>query len=188
MGQKIKDELRKKYLATRRSLSEQEVESKSEKIIQQLISTEPFKKAATVHSYLPIKKNREVNTLNFVEHCFENDKTVVIPKVEGDQQMSHHVLNSFEDLKTNKWGVAEPTRPNPVSITQIDLVIVPMVCGDRNRNRIGYGKGFYDRFLSQTDAFKIGLLYNCTLIDQKIPVEDFDQKPDWLITETEIIR
>ncbi len=188
MCQKAKDELRKKYLSIRSSLSEQEVETKSEKIIRQLLSSEPFKEAAIVHSYLPIKKNREVNTLDVVEHCFENDKIVVIPKVEADQQISHHVLNSFEELKTNNWGVAEPIRPKPVSVAEIDLVVVPMVCGDRNRSRIGYGKGFYDRFLSQTDAFKIGLLYNCTLTDEKIPVEDFDQKPDWLITEKEIIR
>lgn len=188
MGQKAKDELRKKYLSIRGSLSEQEVESKSEKIVQQLVSSDPFKKAETVHSYLPITKNREVNTLEFVEHCIAHGKTVVIPKVGADQQMSHHVLNSFEELKTNSWGVAEPIHPNPISVSEIDLVIVPMVCGDRYRNRIGYGKGFYDRFLSQTDAFKIGLLYNCTLTDQKIPVEDFDQKPDWLISEKEIIR
>lgn len=183
-----KKELRGKYLSIRRSLTEQEVALKSEKIIQQLLASDPFQKAETVHSYLPIKNNREVNTLQLVQHCFDTGKIVVIPKVEDENKMSHHILNSFEDLITNKWGVQEPAQPNPISVSEIDLVIVPMVCGDHNRNRIGYGKGFYDRFLSQTDVSKIGLLYNCTLTNNLIPVEDFDQKPDWLITETQIIR
>lgn len=183
-----KEDLRRKYLTIRRSLTEQEVALKSEKIIQQIIESDRFQKAEIVHSYLPIIKNREVNTIQLVEHCFDTGKTVVIPKVEDEHKMSHHILNSFKDLKTNNWGVQEPTQLNPIPVSEIDLIIVPMVCGDYNRNRIGYGKGFYDRFLSQTDAFKIGLLYNCTLTDNIIPVEDFDQKPDWLITETQIIR
>lgn len=184
----VKEQLRKKYLTIRSSLSREESESLSEQIIQHVINLPEFQQADTIHTYIPLIKNREVDTFGLLEHCFKEKKTIAVPKMEGNGLMSHHKISSAEQLSENQWGILEPDHEDELSISDIDCIIVPMVAGDHRKNRIGYGKGYYDRFLGAVKTFRIGLTYNCTLAWKSLPVESFDQPMDRIITETVVIR
>lgn len=182
-----KKKLRIQFLDERMKLSVAEVQRKSNHIINRVLQSDEFKEAGTVHTYITIKEKNEVHTFSLIKACFESGKVVVVPRIVGDGAMEHIELDSLSDLETNKWGVPEPTRKQKYSINELDLVIVPMVGGDRYKNRLGYGKGFYDRFLENLKAKKIGLLFDCQLTDEKLPVESFDIPLDILITESERI-
>lgn len=183
-----KKKLRKFFLDSRMKLSDIEVEKKSERIINRVLDSDEFKQAKTVHTYLSIKDKNEVRTFSFITSCFNYKKTVVVPRIVGDGVMEHIELKSLDDLEVNDWGVPEPNSNVSVSVEEIDLVIVPMVAGDYSKNRLGYGKGFYDRFLDKSKAVKMGLLFDCQLYENKLPVESFDIPLDILITESERIE
>lgn len=184
----IKEQLRKKYLTIRSSLSREESEGLSERIIQHVIRLPEFQQAETIHTYIPLAKNREVDTVGLLEHCFKEKKTVVVPKMEANGLMSHHKISSTDQLSENRWGILEPDHEDEISVSDINCIIVPMVAGDHQKNRIGYGKGYYDRFLGAVKTFHIGLTYNCTLAWKPLPVESFDQPMNRIITETGVIR
>lgn len=180
-----KEELRRFFLKKRQSLTKHEEKQKSGKIIEQLIQLKLFKAANVIHSYISIKKNREVDTTKLIKNCFERGKSVVVPKMAGEGKLEHFRINSLDELRENSMGVPEPVAgQKKIAVDNLDLVIVPMVTGDRFKNRIGYGAGYYDRFLDTCPAPKIGLLFDCQLFDGTLPVEEFDVPLDILITES----
>lgn len=185
-----KDELRRNFLDKRKSLSEEKAELKSKIIVEELTQLNRFKEAAVIHSYVSIKKNREVDTIKFIKSCLETGKEVVVPKMVGKGKLKHIRIYSLDDLEENNMGIPEPAIDNsdPVSLNELDLVVVPMVAGDRFKNRIGYGAGYYDRFLEKCSALKVGLLFDCQFFDGKLPVQEFDIPLDILISESRIIE
>lgn len=183
---KRKQKLREELLKRRSSIPKETYLQKSAQIRQRLRELPEFRKAHTVHCYVSINDRREVNTHPLIKNMISGKKQVVVPVTEIKKgALSHVHLNSFEDLKTNRWGVLEPKGGLEVEPDMLDLVIVPMVGGDRSNNRIGYGKGFYDRFLAETNCPKIGLLFEECLVEE-VPTEPFDVKLDKLITENGI--
>jgi 5-formyltetrahydrofolate cyclo-ligase len=185
-----KNELRRNFLDKRQSLSEEKAELKSEIIVNELTQLTRFKKASVIHSYVSIKKNREVDTIKFIKRCLENGKKVVVPVMVGEGKLKHIRIHSLDDLSENSMGIPEPALDNsgPVSVNELDLVVVPMVAGDRFKNRIGYGAGYYDRFLENCSALTVGLLFDCQIFDGKLPVQEFDIPLDILISESGIIE
>lgn len=186
--QSRKKEIRRRLLNRRMSIPSEVIKELNNKIITRLLSLDEFKKAKTVHIYIPIKGKNEVNTRPVIGELLRERKEVVVPVMEFNSVVLHHVyLNGLEDLKQNKWGVEEPVHQEEADVQQLDIIVVPMIGGDLHGNRLGYGKGYYDSFLSQTKAVKIGLLYNTCLVDE-IPVESHDVELDILITEKKVIR
>lgn len=183
-----KEEIRRNFLKKRQSLSKREVETRSSQIISQLLRLKQFREANVIHSYVSIKNNREVDTRKLIEKSLAMGKQVVVPKIVGAGKLEHFKITSLGELRENSLGVPEPDGGNKISIQNLDLIIVPMVAGDRNKNRIGYGAGYYDRFLQNSTASKVGLLYECQLFDGTIPVEEFDIPLDILITELRRIK
>lgn len=178
-----KQKLRKELLKKRKSISKEEFLQKSTQIFKRLTEQAEFKKANTIHCYVSINERREVNTHPLIKKMLEDEKRVVVPFTQIEKGTLLHIkLDNFEDLKPNRWGVLEPQEGNEVNPKELDLVIVPMVGGDSHKNRIGYGRGFYDRFLRQTNCPKIGLLFEACLVD-KVPVEEFDVGLDKILTE-----
>lgn len=180
-----KEKLRALYLNRRRELDKDEARNKSKKIVNTLIQSKAYQNSKTVHCYVSIDKQKEVETKNLILRLLDSGKNVVVPKIVGDVQLRHIQIYSMDELKENEWGVAEPAdgHQNIVNVDELDLVIVPMVAGDHYRNRLGYGKGFYDRFLKGTEAFKIGLLYELQVHQEPLITEDHDVTLDLLITE-----
>jgi len=183
LGEKSK--LRRKFLTIRKSLSKQYVSDNSRLIAQRVLQSEEYKNAGTIHCYVSITENKEVHTHDLIRQCLEDGKKVVVPKMADHQKLRHIFLHSMDDLVPNHWNVPEPKTDDEANLKELDLILVPMVAGDRFKNRVGYGKGYYDRFLSQCDSKKMGLLFSCLLNDQKIPVDPYDVPMDIIITETE---
>lgn len=183
-----KDKLRRKLLKQRKSISASEYFGASADIVEKLKGLEEFQQSHTIHCYVSMNERREVETQELIIEMLSKGKRIVVPVTNFESGTLDHVkLNKFEDLETNKWGVLEPESGSQLKPKEFDLVIVPMVGGDEQCNRIGYGKGFYDQFLKQVECPKIGLLFDQNIVDQ-IPTEDFDVPMDTIITEKRIIH
>lgn len=174
-------------LKRRSDLGREEYQIKSEHIIRNLEKQPEFKNAATIHSYVSMIGRNEVNTHSLIKDLVSSDKRLAVSVTNFEEgTLSHRYLKNFEDLQRNKWGVLEPGDGEEAELEDFDLVIVPMVGGDEDKNRIGYGKGFYDRFLEKVNCATIGLLFDCCLIES-IPAESFDVALHKCITETKVI-
>lgn len=155
-----KAELRSKYKKLRLQLSEQEVEEKSMAVANQLLQLDIWK-YKYYHVFLPIKKQNEVDT-EFLLHILQGkDKHVVISKSNfSDTSMEHFLLTDQTKIITNEWGIPEPVDGIPIAVEKIDVVFVPLLAFDKKGNRVGYGKGFYDRFLAKAGpVISIGLSF-----------------------------
>jgi len=184
-----KKRLRKRFISERNALSANDVFSNSRFISSRLINTKAYVDAEIVHCYVSINKQNEVETRNLIQHMLDHGKNVVVPKMEGNGLLSHYYIHSLEELTENSWGVAEPASDdkNSALVDNFDIIIVPMVSGDVHKNRLGYGKGYYDRFLEGIKATKIGFLFDVQLCKNRLPTDKFDIQLDMLITESKIV-
>lgn len=181
----MKADLRNHLLQKRNRLTRAEIKVISQQITDKVIRLPEFQDAKTIHCYLSI--DNEISTNQITGKLSELGKKLVVPRIiAGTNRLEHVVIDSRDQLIPNAWGISEPSYGSQVQPELLDLVIVPMVGGDPHCNRLGYGKGFYDQFLSLTTCAKIGLTAECCLVD-KIPVEPHDVKLDLIVTENRII-
>ncbi len=184
---KRKKELRQQLLKVRNELSAKAYREKSTRIITRLKAQPEFIDADIIHCYVSMNDRKEVDTHALLQDLVASEKKPVVSITNfEDGTLSHKYLNSVDDLRENKWGVLEPVEGEAANVNDLELVIVPMVGGDAEKNRIGYGKGFYDRFLQNVSCPTIGLLFDDCLV-RSIPVEPFDISLDKCITESKII-
>lgn len=156
-----KSELRKKYKALRRSLTQNQIEDLSLQIANQLLKL-PIWEYAFYHLFLSIEKHREVNTEYILNILSGKDKNIVISKSDFKiREMTHFLLTDNTKIKKNKWHIPEPVDGIEIDTTKINVVFVPLLAFDKLGNRVGYGKGFYDKFLveCQPETIKIGLSF-----------------------------
>lgn len=155
----------------------------SEKILEQLEETELFQHASCIALYHAIPG--EVQTATFIEKWYLKKK-LLLPLIKGDDLLLIPYTGK-ESLQSGIFGILEP-RYTGITIPEqeIDLIIVPGVAFDRQLNRLGRGKGYYDRLLSSIQAPKVGICFNFQLIEE-VPTEPFDKQMDILITEKEIL-
>jgi 5-formyltetrahydrofolate cyclo-ligase len=157
-----KDELRKIYLAKRKALSESDRLSLSSAISDIFFKTIDLSFVKVIHIYLPIESKQEPNTwliIDRIRRDFPHIR-ISIPKIQNDQMESFY-FEDLHQLEKNNWGILEPKLGVSTPINKIDLVIVPLLAFDKLGHRVGYGKGFYDRFLKgcRSDCKKIGLSF-----------------------------
>lgn len=156
-----KKEIRKKYKTLRAALSTDEIETMSLAIANQSLSVDIWANQS-FHLFLPIAEQKEVNTEYLLQILFGKDKNVVISRTDFDSLSMHHVLlTDSTTIKKNKYNIPEPVDGFPVDDQQIDVVFIPLLACDKQGNRVGYGKGFYDSFLEKckADVVKIGLSF-----------------------------
>jgi 5-formyltetrahydrofolate cyclo-ligase len=158
----LKAELRKLVLQKRRALPAEEVQRRSEAIANQFFANFPLQSGQTVHVFLPIVKNNEVNTWPIIERLrLEHPRVRVAVPVTDVQQniLTHHHLTNEAILVENPWGIPEPQNAQHILAPEVDLVLIPLLAFDSVGHRVGYGKGFYDRFLAdcRPDVLKVGL-------------------------------
>jgi len=184
-----KKRLRKRFISARNALSSNDLFSKSRFISSRLINTKAYLDAEVIHCYVSINRQNEVATRNLIEHMLGQGKKVVVPKMEGECRLRHFYIQGLDELTENSFGVAEPKEKKQCSakVDNFDLIIVPMVSGDMFKNRLGYGKGYYDRFLEGVNATKVGFLFDLQLYNEKLPTDKFDVQLDILITESKIV-
>lgn len=158
-----KSELRRLYREKRQTLSANEIETKSLAIAQAFLKILPNQPWRVLHIFLPIAAQKEVNTWAIIQGIWQQytDLEIAVPVVRGNE-LVHHLLTPTTELLLNAWQIPEPAATAPmIEPKKIDCVLVPLLAYDLHGNRIGYGKGFYDRFLAQcrADVVKIGLSF-----------------------------
>lgn len=179
-----KSNLRKEIIQKRNQMGVEFWAEKSGMISSHLFASPEYQRSQVLHSFISMNHRFEPDTSMILERALKDGKKVVVPVTNfADSTLSHTLLKSTSNLKVNKWGVSEPTVIEPVSAELADLILVPLLAADRYGNRLGYGKGFYDSFLSTTSAYKLGVVFDEFIID-KVPVEAFDIKLNGLISET----
>lgn len=177
-----KKDIRKRVLEIRNGIEKEEWEEKSRRIQKQVVTHPFFLSADSIYCYIDYRN--EVGTKSIIQKAWELQKKVAVPKVEGNE-MNFYYISSFDDLKEGYRGIREP-ETDYLSNDKDALVIMPGAAFDKQRNRIGYGKGFYDRFMGLHRDYKtIAIAFECQLVD-KIETELFDYRPDILITEEQV--
>lgn len=175
--------IRQHHHTLRRSLYEDEWKGLSNQIIEKLMESAEFRSSSAVHTYVSMERNREVHTGDLIQTCIKAGKQVIVPRMKSEGELTHHEITSLKSLSLNKWGVYEPSEKREAQLPDGLLIVVPMVAADFKRNRLGYGKGYYDRFLNSANAFKVGLCYSFNLSWKPLPTESFDIKMDKVITD-----
>lgn len=185
-----KERLRKRVLAVRMGLDRDQVEVGGKAILEKVLGLEAYRRAKLVHTYVSSKEN-EVDTRALICTCLAQGKRVAVPVVmSGTKTLAHALIDGLGQLVVGPWGLAQP---DPAVATwlpteaQIDLVVVPGLAFDRRGQRIGWGGGYYDRFLAQVQAVKIGLCYDALVLDC-IPGEPHDVPVDLVVAETAIYQ
>ena len=183
-----KNLIRKKVLQVRRALSALEKSRAESIMLDSLINWDIFKKADVIHIF--ISKSDEPDTKPIIEYCWNSGKRIAVPIVLHDTfNLYHSEINSFDGLVTGIYGTQEPSpeQRKKINPENFDLVIVPGVAFDRKGGRIGHGKGYYDRFLKLTTAFRLALAFDCQLLE-KIPTELHDIKMNAILSESGIVE
>ena len=150
-----KQELRQKYKGFRQKMTDTEIEDQSIAIANQLLVLDIWN-FSFYHIFLPIEAQKEVNTEYILQVLQGKDKNVVISKSNfEDGTLDHFLLTDQTKLVVNKYGIPEPENGIPISESEIEVVFVPLLAYDQKGNRVGYGKGFYDRFLNGCQPKKV---------------------------------
>lgn len=183
-----KEKLRKMILHRRARLEPGEKKRLSRRIIAHLEKMPELLTAHVIHTYVALPQ--EVQNHQFVRAMLRRGKKIVVPRVRpGTAELQHFCIDDFDDLRPGTFGILEPApdRCQPVNVGAIEAVIVPGVAFDQRGNRLGFGKGFYDRFLQDEAAFKIGLAFEVQMLPQ-IPVHPQDVPMDAIVTEKGVLR
>lgn len=182
---KQKENVRSCVYGRRTCLSDKEVEGKSLLISENLSRLKCFKNSHRIALYYPFRK--EVSTQEIFFESLESGKEVYFPRVNGTSLTFHRVL-SPDQLKAGRFGIPEPGSDSfPIEPGQLDLVIVPGVAFDSCGGRLGYGKGYYDRFLSRVPSRKrVALAYGIQMVES-VPAGEGDQDVAMVVTEFSII-
>lgn len=161
-----KDELRKVYLEKRSFLSDSEYKTRNRRVRKNIAAHFSSRPPASVHIFLPITEKKEVNTWPIIHDLRKNHPRCVIytSKAMKNGHLTHYLLTEETRLVVNRWGIPEPADTPEVDLRQVDSVIVPLIISDKRGNRIGYGKGYYDRFLEEVRVGeKIGITLSPSL-------------------------
>lgn len=175
-----KKEIRKKVLKIRNELTVSQIEEKSSIIAKKLSNSKVFVDEENIFLY--INYGSEVITRNLISYCISIGKNVACPKVLSDGEMEFYKISDVLDLEEGYKGILEPKEGVPF-VPKTGVVIVPGVAFDKCGYRVGYGKGFYDRYLSKHPEYKtVGLAFSCQIIDT-VPHQEHDVKVMEIITE-----
>ena len=170
----------------RKELLTEEIAQKSAEITSVLFSLDCFKNAKTVMVYLSAFK--EVDTSTVIERLRNDGKKIVVPISNTDTfTITPSYINGFEDMHKGAYGIWEPDVVKEAAVGDIDLIIVPGIAFDERANRCGFGKGYYDRLLSESRAVKIGLCYDFQIVGE-LETDEYDIPMDMVISERRIIN
>lgn len=173
-----KKALRKKIREQKRAMTPAQIEEASRKLAEQFLATEAYRNAKTVYGYLPY--NQEVRTVPILEQALADGKRVAVPKVYDDE-MRFICLTDLAQVETGYAGIPEPIGDGPVADDPTALVLMPGLAFDREGHRIGYGGGFYDKFLAAEPTHPtVALCYAFQMVEE-LPTEEFDVPVDLVL-------
>lgn len=156
-----KEELRSIFRQKRLALTKEELAARSQELCNQFFEIIDLSDIQILHCYLPITKRNEPNTWLIINRLFSlfSHIKIVVPWVNGEGQMESVLLRNDEGLETGKLGIQEPAEKKLVDPLKIDLMVLPLLAVDTDGYRIGYGQGYYDRYLQKCrpDMLKVAL-------------------------------
>lgn len=177
-----KKDIRKRVLAKRSSITEKEWEEKSRRIYEKVVTHPFFLNADEIYCYVDYKQ--EAGTRRILEAAWSAGKKAAVPKIENDEMKFYYIQN-VQELEEGYCGIFEPQAKHLAEGENV-LVIMPGCAFDRDRNRIGYGKAFYDRYLKAHDAYHtLALAFELQLVEA-ISADMHDIKPEVIVTEEKI--
>lgn len=173
-----KKELRRSIRERKRAMTEEEIVSRSEKLGVLFAQSEAYKNAKTIYGYLPY--NQEVRTVPMLEQALKDGKKVAVPKVYGDE-MKFLYLDNLTKVSKGYAGIPEPIADGPVADDETALVLMPGLAFDPQGHRIGYGGGFYDKFLAaEPNHPTLALCYEFQLLPE-LDTEEHDIPVDTVL-------
>ena len=173
-----KKELRAQIKAAKRAMTMQQIESLSLDLCRQFLATEVYRNAKTVYGYLPY--NQEVRTTEMLAQALADGKRVAVPKVYGDTMLFHYITD-LSRIEKGYCGIPEPMGDEPVAREEDALVLMPGLAFDSKGGRMGYGGGFYDKFLSREPGHPtVALCYDFQVFPQ-LDTEEFDIPVDLVL-------
>jgi len=180
----LKSKLRKKILKARQKFNSKNIQLNFNQIIKILKKEKISKKI--IGGYYPV--NFEIDDLALLRKFKKNKFNISLPVTKKNFQMDFYAWSFSELLKINRYGIPEPETKN---IVYPDILLIPLVAFDKNLNRLGYGGGYYDRLIKKLskkkNIIKIGLAFSIQEID-KVPINVYDQKLDYIVTNKNIIK
>jgi 5-formyltetrahydrofolate cyclo-ligase len=189
-----KDALRQQFRAYRVGLDAAAYARHSRAITDRVATLPEVKTSTVVHAYWPMVAEREVDTRPLLRTLRTDGKQIVLPVVlrftramTDAPRLEHRTLGDPAQLCVNRWGLHEPIAGPCVPPEVLDVVLVPMLGGDRRGYRVGHGFGYYDEFLRPLDVPTVGLVYDACLVDA-VPAEPHDVPLHVLVTEREVLR
>jgi len=179
----MKNELRKQFKKLRSEISFKE--EKSLKICNNFLNSDTYKQSKIILCYSSVKD--EVNTASIIEKALQDGKTLALPRcLNKNGEMNYFAVHSADDLESGCFGILEPKKHCfPITEFSNSVCIVPALSFDKAGYRLGYGGGYYDRFLENYSFISVGLCYN-NLVSNALPRDKFDRKVNAVITENEI--
>lgn len=184
----MKTEMRKAFLEERTSMPKEEQIEKSKIIFEKLINSQEYKNADWIFTYIDM--GSEVKTIPLIEKAWADKKHVAVPIAKANRLMYFVEITSFHNLSRTKMGVMEPNIgiESQVYPNEKTMFIVPGSMFDEEKNRCGYGGGYYDTYTQEKNVNNtIGICYDFQVLE-KIPTEEFDRKLSKIITEKRIIE
>lgn len=179
-----KKKLREELLQLRSEISKDDREKAESAVVMKLLSLASFRFAETVLLYYPIKG--EINVLPIAEAAIKAGKRVAFPLCDTESStMTYHFVSDLCELKAGSYGIPEPSSELPIylpSKDKNDLIVIPAVCFDRQGYRIGYGKGYYDRYLNTFGGTAVGVTFHRLLLPS-VPRGRFDKHVSLIVTE-----
>ena len=183
----VKAGLREYYRKIRLEMSETEKSERDRLILQRLTGLWQYKSCKTLLTY--VSKDIEVDTKGLISKALAEGRAVAVPKCVEGTKLEFYYISGLGDLSPGTFGVLEPDVQKCVRAADFkdSLCIVPALCYDWKGFRLGYGKGYYDRFLDTYDGFTVGIVYS-SCVRRSLPHGRFDRPVDLLVTEDYIRR
>ena len=179
--------IRSRIAKQRDSLTEKEALEKSALIAEKALGLQELQNARNIACYLSFRNEAETRPL--MESLWSSGKSVFVPVVSGKRnELQWAKMEANSILSKNRFGIPEPKTAEFADPQSIDAFIVPGIAFDESGNRLGWGKGYYDKFFAQhpTRGTKIGLAYDFQVLEE-IPCDERDQKMDWVLTEKRVL-
>lgn len=176
-----KREIRKRVFALRKQYTDEQIMQMSHIVAEKVAAQKAFADAEQIYAY--VDYNHEVSTRPIIEAAWKAGKQVAVPKVVG-KDMVFYQLESYDQLEEGYFGIPEPARGTIVD-WENPLMIMPGVAFDKQKHRVGYGGGFYDRFLETHHIPTIAVAFSFQIMEE-VPVEPTDILPGAIVTELEI--
>lgn len=180
----IKQVFRKLMLEQRKNMLLSDVEEKSKAIVSNILSTTEYKNADCIYAY--ISTRNEVDLANLIEAAWTDGKRIAVPRVCG-QDMDFYYIDSFDDLSKGNFGILEPAEHTEKADNKTALMLIPGVAYDKTGNRVGYGGGYYDRYLAKEHGhYIVAPAYEFQLVNE-ILTEEHDIRVDKIICESVVL-